>query len=130
MPDRFGLDRIGQIHVAARDLDRAVTYYRDVLGMKFLFQVPNMAFFDCGGIRIMLGVPESEKFDHPASILYYTVGDIDHAHTELRQRGVNFVSAPHKIADLGVKELWMGFFEDSEGNTLAVMCEKVPKGEV
>jgi methylmalonyl-CoA/ethylmalonyl-CoA epimerase len=128
MPDRFGFDRIGQIHVAARDLERAVTYYRDVLGMKFLFQVPNMAFFDCGGVRIMLGVPESEKFDHPASILYYAVADIQEAHTELRKRGVAFVSDPHKVADLGAKELWIGFFEDSEGNTVAVMSERTKSG--
>jgi methylmalonyl-CoA/ethylmalonyl-CoA epimerase len=125
MTDRFGFDRIGQIHNTARDLDRAATYYRDVLGMKFLFQVPNMAFFDCGGIRLMLGVPESGEFDHPASILYYDVTDIQAAHSELRKRGVQFKSEPHKVADLGSKELWIGFFEDSEGNTLAVMSEVV-----
>lgn len=125
MADGFGLDRIGQIHIRARDLDRATAHYRDVLGMKFLFQVPNMAFFDCGGIRIMLGTAESEAFDHPASILYYTVTDIESAHQALRGRGVTFKSDPHKIADLGSKELWMGFFEDSEGNTLAIMSEKI-----
>lgn len=126
MADHFGLDRIGQIYITAHDLDRATTYYRDVLGMKFLFQVPNMSFFDCGGIRLMLGKPESSEFDHPASILYYAVDDIQSAHESLLSRGVEFKSAPHKVADLGSKELWIGFFEDSEGNTVGLMSE-IPK---
>ncbi len=117
------LSRIGQIYVTAHDLDRAVAFYQDVLGMKFLFRVPNMAFFDCGGIRLMLGVPESEQFDHPASILYYDVPDLAGTHAALLSRGVAFENAPHKIADLGANELWMAFFKDSEGNVAALMSE-------
>src|SRR6266566_4394712 len=84
---RFGLDRIGQIAVNVKDLDRATAFYRDVLGMRPLFQVPKLAFFDCGGIRLMLSLPEKPEFDHPGSILYYKVDDIKAAHAALRGRG-------------------------------------------
>lgn len=107
------------------DLDGAVAFYRDTLGMRFLFQVPNTAFFDCAGIRLMLGVPEPE-FDHPASILYYQVPNIRSAHRVLSERGVRFEGEPHRIADLGDHELWLAFFRDADGNVLALMSE-VPK---
>src|SRR5205823_8069259 len=72
------LNQIGQIFVNVKDLDRAIAFYRDILGMTFLFQAPpNMAFFDCGGIRIMLGIPDRPDLDHPASIIYYKVDDIE-----------------------------------------------------
>jgi len=120
---RFGLRKIGQVYVTAKDLARAVTFYRDALGMRFLFEVPNMAFFDCGGVRLMLGVPEKAEFAHPASILYYDVADLDGAYETLRERGVTFENEPHRVADLGEKELWMAFLRDSEGNMLALMSE-------
>jgi methylmalonyl-CoA/ethylmalonyl-CoA epimerase len=122
-PQSVALSRIGQISVNVHDLDRAVVYYRDVLGMKLLFQVPGLAFFDCGGIRLMLSPPERPEYDHPGSILYYKVDDIGAAHAELVGRGVSFQSAPHLIARMPDHELWMGFFKDSEGNTLALMSE-------
>ncbi len=125
MSETFGLSRIGQIYVTAHDLDRAVTFYRDVLGMRFLFQVPNMAFFDCAGTRLMLGVPEAEEFDHPASIVYYDVPDIQAAYETLAERGVSFRETPAQIADLGDRVLWLASFRDSEGNTLALMSEVV-----
>lgn len=117
----FGLDRIGQIHVTAHDLDRAVAFYRDRLGMRLLFQVPNMAFFQCGDVTLMIGIPEQE-FDHPASIIYYLVDDIALAHRTLAERGVTFIREPaltHRAAD---HELWIGFFKDSEENTVAIMA--------
>jgi predicted enzyme related to lactoylglutathione lyase len=120
----FGLDRIGQISVTAHDMDRAVTFYRDRLGMRFLFQVPSMAFFQCGDVSIMLGTPEAPEFDHPASILYYLVDDISAAHRTLVERGVTFIRDPaltHRAPD---HELWIGFFKDSEGNTVAIMARK------
>ena len=116
---------ISQIHVPVKDLKRAVAFYRDVLGMKFLFEVPNMAFFDCDGVRVMLGVPESPEFNHPASIIYYSVDNILHVHATLRSSGVQFVSEPHKVADLGEKELLMAFFRDSENNTAAITEERM-----
>ena len=120
---KVGLNRIGQIAVMVADLERAVPFYRDKLGMRFLFEVPNMAFFDVGGIRLMLGVPEREEFAHPASIIYYNVPDLDAAYGALRDRGVEFENEPHFVADLGEKELWMAFLRDSEGNMLALMSE-------
>jgi len=119
----FGLDRIGQIAVNVKDLDRAVAFYRDVLGMRLLFRAPRLAFFDCGGIRIMLSPPETAEFDHAASILYYRVEDIRAAHAVLRGRGVPFDGEPHLITRMPDHELWMAFCRDPEGNVLALMSE-------
>jgi methylmalonyl-CoA/ethylmalonyl-CoA epimerase len=118
------LDRIGQIAVNAHNLDRAVQFYRDTLGMPLLFQVPKTAFFDCGGVRLMLGLPETPQFDHPASILYYQVPDIVATHETLVARGVRFDSPPHEVAKLERGDLWLAFFNDSEGNVLALMSER------
>ena len=118
------ISQIGQIAITIHDLDRAVAFYRETLGMRFLFQAPpKMAFFDCGGIRLMLGVPDDSEFDHPASILYYKVDDIRAAHAALRDKGADFRSEPHLVAKMPDHELWMAFLKDSEGNTLALMSE-------
>ena len=117
------LDRIGQIALNVKDLERAVDFYRDRLGMRFLFQVPRMAFFECGGVRLLLGLPERPEFDHPASILYYRVEDIQAAHAALAAAGVAFEAPPHFVARLADHDLWIGFFRDSEGNPLALMSE-------
>jgi methylmalonyl-CoA/ethylmalonyl-CoA epimerase len=124
MGDAVSLSRIGQIHVNAHDLDRAAAFYRDALGMKELFRVPKMAFFDCGGIRLMLGIAEKPEFDHPSSVLYFDVPDIESAHRGLEERGVRFETAPHFVAPLGARDLWMAFFRDSEGNLLALQSER------
>lgn len=130
MPDTgapaFGLSQIGQIAVNVRDLDRAVDFYRATLGMPFLFRAPNLAFFDCAGVRLMLGLPEGAEFDHPASVIYFTVGDLQSAYDTLVGRGVAFIDRPHLIARMPDHELWMAFFNDSEGNTLALMSEVRP----
>lgn len=121
-----GIRRIGQIAVTVRDTARAKAFYRDVLGIRHLFDAPDMAFFDCAGVRLMLAVPESGEFDHPSSILYLDVPDIRAAHALLVQRGVIFDRAPERVADLGDRVLWLAFFRDSENNVLALMSE-VPK---
>ena len=124
----FGLSGIGQICVTVKDLEKAAAFYRDTLGMKFLFQVPNMVFFDCGGVRLMLGIAEKPEFDHPASILYYKVEDIQAAHATLVDRGVTFDQEPvlaHKAED---HDLWLAFFRDMDGNPLALMSEVVRAG--
>jgi methylmalonyl-CoA/ethylmalonyl-CoA epimerase len=119
------LSTIGQIAMPVKDLARAVAFYRDCLGMRFLFQAPpSLAFFDCGGVRLMLDVPQDKEFDHPGSPLYFKVDDIDAAYSDLKARGVDFRDAPHLIAKMPDHELWMAFFRDGEGNTLALMCEK------
>jgi methylmalonyl-CoA/ethylmalonyl-CoA epimerase len=122
-PSTLSLSRIGQIAVRVHDLDRALAFYRDTLGIPFLFRAGNLAFFDCAGVRLMLGVAEDREFDHPSSTIYFTVDDIKLAHTTFLQRGVTFRSEPHLIARLADREVWMAFFFDSEDNTLALMSE-------
>ena len=118
-----GLSRIGQIAMTVQDVSRAVAFYRDVLGLRPLFQAPRLAFFECGGIRIMLSPPETPEFDHAASIIYYRVDDIRAAHEILKKRGVPFDGEPHLIARMPDHELWMAFCRDPEGNVLALMSE-------
>lgn len=117
---------IGQISVTVRDLRRAVAFYRDVLQLPFLFQAPpDLAFFDCGGTRLMLAAPESgESY---SSILYYRVDDIDETTDTLKARGVVFENDPHLVARTPEAEVWMAFFRDSEQNLLALMTE-IPTG--
>jgi methylmalonyl-CoA/ethylmalonyl-CoA epimerase len=122
---QFSLSTIGQVFIRAKDLDRAVRFYRDTLGMAFLFQAPpQMAFFKCGDISIMLGVAEQPELDHAASIIYYLVPDIAVAHTTLRERGVDFATEPHLVHRAPDHELWLAEFRDSEGNVLALMSRK------
>jgi methylmalonyl-CoA/ethylmalonyl-CoA epimerase len=119
------LSAIGQIAMPVRDLGRAVEFYRDRLGMEFLFQAPpSLAFFRCGTIRLMLDVPSEPEFQHPGSPIYFLVDDLDAAYADLRARGVVFRGEPHLIARMPDHELWMAFFDDGEGNTLALMHEK------
>jgi catechol 2,3-dioxygenase-like lactoylglutathione lyase family enzyme len=122
--DTLGLAKIGQIAVNVHDLERAVAFYRDVLGMPFLFSVPKMAFFRCGDVRLMLAVPETPELDHPASIIYYRVDDIRAAHAALGGRGVVFETEPTVVHETEQMRLWMAFFRDPEGNVLALMSEE------
>jgi methylmalonyl-CoA/ethylmalonyl-CoA epimerase len=117
------LSQIGQIAVNARDLDRAVAFYQQTLGMALLFRVPKMAFFDCAGVRLMLSLPEKPEFDHPASIIYYKVGDLPAVHAALAARQVAFEAPPHLVAKMPDHDLWMAFLRDSEGNLLGLMSE-------
>ena len=121
----LNLSRIGQIGIRAHDIARATAFYRDQLGMRFLFAVPEkMAFFDCDGVRLMLSIPEGgPEFDHPGSIIYFQVNDIVKAFEVLEERGVSIVSPPHRIARMDTYDLWMGFFRDSEDNVLSLMSE-------
>jgi methylmalonyl-CoA/ethylmalonyl-CoA epimerase len=121
----MNLSHIEQIAIPVRDLARATAFYRDLLGMKLLFEVPpTLAFFDCDGIRLALSTASDPMYDPPGSIVYYRVADIEAAHEELEGRGAEFLQGPHKIAELGDVEIWMAFFEDTEGNTLAITSEK------
>ncbi len=117
--------RIGQIAVTCKDVARASTFYRDVLGLRHLFDAgPKLSFFDCGGVRLMLTTAERPQDDHPGSILYYFVSDIDGVHRELSDKGVKFVDAPHVIARMPDHDLWLTAFDDSEGNTMGIMEER------
>lgn len=121
------LRRIGQIAIVCGDVPRATRFYRDTLGMRLLFEAPpGLAFFDCGGVRLMLSLPEGLDSAGASSILYYDVADIQRTYDSLRSRGVQFDREPHVVAALGANDLWMAFLRDSEGNLLGLMSE-VPR---
>lgn len=123
----FGLSEIGQIALTVADLERATAFYRDVLGLPFLFSAPpGMAFFDCGGIRLLLGTLEAAEGQHHSSVLYFRVADIHEAHRVLAERGVEFVNQPHRVHRADTYELWLAELHDSEGNTHALMSEVRP----
>ena len=118
----LGLSSIVQIAVNAHDVERAIAFYRDKLGMKHLFSAPpNLAFFDCDGIRLMLSPPAKPEFDHPSSIIYFNVDDIQQATQTLSERGVKFEEQPVFVANMGTYDLWLASFRDSENNLLALM---------
>lgn len=121
--DRFSLSEIGQIALTVLDIEEATAFYRDVLGLSFLFEVPGMSFFQCGDIRLMLGESDTEQQSAGSSIVYYLVDDINAAHETLKKRGVEFVQDPVLVHKADDHELWLAFFSDLDGNTLALMCE-------
>jgi len=119
----IGISRLGQIAINVQQIDRATAFYRDILGLPLLFTTGNLAFFECGSVRLMLTLPEKPEFDHPGSILYFTVPDVVSAHRQMLDAGVQFEDTPHLIAKMPNHDLWMTFFRDSENNLLALMCE-------
>lgn len=121
----FGLNQIGQIAIPVSNLERAVAFYRDVLGMRFLFQAPpELAFFDCCGVRLMLDVPVKEQSEHYASIIYYKVDGLPLAVEILKARGVSFEQEPELVARMPDHELWMAFLKDPDENMIGLMWEK------
>src|SRR5713101_8456644 len=122
----LGIKNIGQISIVVHDLQRATAFYRDTLGLPLLFTAGNLAFFDCGGVRLMLGPAETPELDHPSSILYFRVSDLTTAHQRLVDMGVQIVAPPRLIAPMPTYDLWMAAFRDSEGNILELMSE-VPR---
>jgi len=124
----LALSTIGQIALSVSDVARSTAFYRDTLGMRFLFSAgPHLSFFDCDGVRLMITKPEEKDFQHPGSVLYFKVRDITTAYEGFKERGVQFIDAPHLIAPMPDHDLWMTFFRDPDGNTLALMGE-MPKG--
>ncbi len=121
------LGRIGQIAISVSDIERATEFYRDTLGLRYLFSAqPGMSFFDCDGVRLMLTVPEHGKETlkyGSGSVIYYTVPNVLEASETLKARGVRFVGDPHVVHRTDTYDLWMSFFTDPDGNTLALMAE-------
>ncbi len=116
---------LAQVTNVVHDLDRAVRFHRDVLGLPLLFQAPpSLAFFQMGPVRLMLSPPENAEQDHPGSVLYFRVADIEGVHRTLVQRGVEFVGAPHRVHQAADYDLWMAFFHDPDKNPMALMEEK------
>ena len=119
----IALGEIGQLARSVKDIGMAVAWYRDVLGLKHLYTFGDLAFFQCGGVRLMLSAAREDKGDN-LSVIYFRVSDIHAAHLELESRGAAFLGAPHLIhrhAD-GMEE-WMAFFNDPDGNVLALMSQ-------
>ena len=125
MSQSFGLGPIGQVLLAVDDVPRAEAFYRDTLGLKHLFTFGKLAFFDCQGTRLMLTAMEEDGHARMHSVIYFRVPDIDAAHAALTGRGVHFEHDPHLIHrhENGTEE-WMGFFNDLDGNLLAIMAER------
>ena len=122
----IAIDGLGQISIIAHDLPRATAFYRDVLGLPLLFTAEGMAFFDCGGVRLMLGPASAPELDHPSSILYFRVADVHAAHQHLVAMGVKIEAPPRLIARMPTYDLWMVGFRDSEDNIMQLMSE-VPR---
>lgn len=115
--------RLAQVAIVVQDLARATAFYRDTLRLPFLFQAPpGMAFFDCGGVRLMLSLPES-SVEVGTSVLYYLVDEIQAAVADLEARGVTFERRAERVARLADREIWLAFLKDSEGNLVALMSE-------
>lgn len=118
--------KIRQIAVPVREIVEATRFYRDVLGMRHLFDAPpQLSFFDCGGVQLMLSGPEGGGKDaetqHP--ILYYDVADIKAAHRNLTAAGAATIVEPHMIARMGGREIWIGFVSDGQGNMVGMMSD-------
>jgi catechol 2,3-dioxygenase-like lactoylglutathione lyase family enzyme len=125
-PATLGITNIGQISIIVKDVERATAFYRDVLGLPLLFAVSGMAFFECGGVRLMLGTASSPELDHPSSIFYFRVSDIQAGYRGLIEHRVEIVAPPRLIAPMPTHDLWMTGFRDSEGNIHELMSE-VPR---
>jgi predicted enzyme related to lactoylglutathione lyase len=125
-PANLGIANIGQISIVVHDMQRATGFYRGTLGLPLLFTAGNLAFLDCGGVRLMLGPAETPELDHPSSILYFRVTDINAAHRRLLDLGVKIEAPPRLIAPMPTYDLWMMGFRDSEGNIMELMSE-VPR---
>lgn len=120
----FGFDQILQVAVPVSDVDRAIAFYRDTLGMRFLFKAPpGLGFFDCGGVRLMLDAPAKAQAQNYSSVIYYRTKDILAAREELRERGVDFIEEPHLIAKMPDHDLWLAVFKDPDENLIGLMSE-------
>ena len=117
------LKQIRQIAINVHDTNRAVEFYRETLGLTHLFTAGQLAFFDCGGIRLMLSPPEKPEFDHPSSILYFQVENIQAAYNRLAQKGAKMEDKPHLVAKMPDHDLWLAAFRDSEANLMCLMSE-------
>lgn len=117
------IKRIGQVAVPVKELNRALSFYKDILGLPLLFNTDTMAFFDCDGVRLLLSFPEKEQFATASSVLYFNVDDIHESYEKMKTNDVSFLDEPHVVAKMETTETWMAFFNDTEGNTHALMSE-------
>lgn len=121
--DTLEITGVGQIAINCHDVKRATEFYRDKLGLRMLYEFPGLAFFDCGGVRLMLTKPETAELDHPSSIIYYRVADIHQASRAIADKGVSIENEPRIIARMPDHDLWLSNVRDTEGNIIAFMAE-------
>ncbi|SET17583.1 hypothetical protein SAMN05421676_103131 [Salinibacillus kushneri] len=117
------IQKIGQIGVPVKDLNRALDFYKEKLGLTLLFNTDSMAFFECDGLRLMLTLPEKEEFAYSSSVIYFQVNNITDTYERLAAKDVPFIDEPHVVSKMGQTEIWMVFFKDTEDNTHALMSE-------
>jgi methylmalonyl-CoA/ethylmalonyl-CoA epimerase len=116
--------RVAQVLIPIRDFEKGVAFYRDTLGIPFLFAAPpQMAFFDCGGVRLLVGVPPPGQEAQRGSAIYFQIPDIHAVAASLKYKGVNFLADPHVVNRTPKSELWLAEFNDPDGNALALMSE-------
>ena len=115
------LNDIMQVALTVADVAQAKRFYGDVLGMKFLFEAGNMAFFQCGGVRVLIGAGETKP---SGTVVYFRVPDLQGAHASLREKGVEFTEEPHMVARMPDHDLWLAFIRDPSGNLLGLMEER------
>ena len=114
---------VGQVAITVQNIDRATKFYQNQLGLTYLFSAGNLVFFKSGDLRILLTLPENQKNEISNSVIYFNVTDINKSYSELLKKDVEFIDKPHLIAKIDNVETWMTFFNDSEGNLLALMSE-------
>ncbi|MGG3509207.1 VOC family protein [Paenibacillus lautus] len=117
------IQKVGQIGVPVKDLNRALDFYKEKLGLSLLFNTDSMAFFECDGLRLMLTLPEKEEFAQSSSVIYFQVKNIEDTYERLVGKEVTFIDEPHVVTKMGQTETWMVFFKDTEDNTHALMSE-------
>ncbi|KGJ96705.1 VOC family protein [Thalassotalea sp. ND16A] len=121
---KVGINSIGQIAIAVTDIKAALAFYQDTLGLTLLFEAPpGLAFFDCGGTRLMLTTLQGDEQDHRTSVIYYKVDDISATTTQLTAKGVVFEREPQFVATMPDHQLWMGFLRDPDQNLVGIMAE-------
>lgn len=114
---------LGQIAITVDDIDAAEAFYESTLGLRKWFRYGDLAFFDMAGVRLLVEKAQENPFKPKSSCLYFKVADIEHERTQLIGKGVHFTDEPHLIAPMGDHNLYMSFFNDPAGNTLALMME-------
>lgn len=117
------LQRVGQVSIRVHDVERAIAFYQEKLGLQLLFNAGRLAFLQCGGTRVMLGLPEKPEFDHPSSTIYFDVTDIHESVSVLTEKGVAFEGKPHPVGRLDNVDVWMAFFRDPDDNLMALQSE-------
>ncbi|WP_282139126.1 VOC family protein [Rossellomorea aquimaris] len=121
--DTTMIKNVGQIGIPVKDINRALDFYKDKLGLSLFFNTDSMAFFECDGLRLMLTLPEKEEFAHSSSVIYFQVNNIKDTYERLVGKEVTFIDEPHVVTKMGQTEMWMVFFKDTEDNTHALMSE-------